>query len=84
MKKNKRVVVAVPAGPELPTPEPHMDFILHLVSEWPLGPPRFPVKKVVCGTCGKEVWLEVTPSYLLATSMGVEVRFVCTDCALVK
>ena len=55
-----------------------VDFILHLVSEWPLGPPRYPVKKVVCAVCGKEVWLEITPEYLLVSE---NVRFVCTDCA---
>jgi hypothetical protein len=62
----------------------NIDWIVCLVDEWPLGPPRFPVKKVVCGTCGKAVWLEVTPSYLLVEGEGVEVRFVCTDCAMVK
>jgi hypothetical protein len=54
------------------------DFILHLVSEWPLGPPRYPVKKVVCAVCGKDVWLEVSPEYLLVRE---HVRFVCTVCA---
>ena len=34
------------------------DLILHLVSEWPLGPPSYPVKKVVCAGCGRDVWLE--------------------------
>lgn len=61
----------------------HLNLVLLLVSEWPLGPPRFPVKKVVCGTCGKDVWLEITPSYLLV-SEGVEIKFSCTDCARVE
>jgi hypothetical protein len=53
------------------------DFVLHLVSEWPLGPPRYPVKKVVCVYCGQAVWLEVSPEYLLVRE---HVRFACTDC----
>ena len=31
------------------------DFILPLVSEWLFGPPRYPVKKVVCAVCGKDI-----------------------------
>lgn len=54
------------------------DFILHLVSEWPFGPPRYPIKKVACACCGQDVWLEVSPEYLL---MIPYVRFVCTECA---
>ena len=54
------------------------DFVLHLVSEWPFGPPRYPVKKVTCACCGRNVWLEVSPVYLLTIG---HVRFVCTDCA---
>jgi hypothetical protein len=53
------------------------DSVLPLVSEWPLGPARYPVKKVLCVMCGQAVWLELTPEYLLAKDY---VRFVCTDC----
>jgi hypothetical protein len=55
-----------------------MNFILHLVSEWPLGPPRYPVKKVTCAYCKRDVWLEVSPDYSLMTE---HVKFVSTDCA---
>ncbi len=54
-----------------------VDSFLPLVSEWPLGPPRYPVKKVVCAYCGQAVWLEITPEYLLVRE---HVRFACTDC----
>ena len=57
------------------------DLILHLVSEWPLGPPRYPVRKVVCAVCGKDVWLEVTPEYLLVREY---VGWFVPDCALLK
>ena len=53
------------------------DFILPLVSEWPLGPPRYPVKKVTCTVCGENCWLEISPEYLLTME---NVRFVCTNC----
>ena len=53
------------------------DSVLPLVSEWPLGPPRYPVKKVVCVYCGQAGWLELTPEYLLVKDY---VRFACTDC----
>ena len=56
-------------------------FVLPLVSEWPLGPPHYPVK-MYCAFCLKEVWLEVTPEYMLALRSGtIDVTFVCTDCA---
>jgi hypothetical protein len=58
-----------------------LDLILPLVSEWPFGPPRYPVEKTVCAVCGKEVWLEVTPEYLLLANKDAEIKFVCTDCA---
>jgi hypothetical protein len=61
-----------------------LDFILPLVSEWPFGPPRYPVKKVVCAVCEKEIWLEITPDYLLLVNKDAKVRFVCTDCARPK
>ena len=57
-------------------------LILPLVSEWPFGPPRYPVKKVTCDACRKEVWLEVTPEYLLTVGKAVEINHICTDCVV--
>ena len=59
-------------------------FILPLVSEWPFGPPRYPIKKVVCGSCKKEVWLEITPEYQLLTSKDAKIQFVCINCSRPK
>jgi|YelNatPaOPRAMG01_1025707.scaffolds.fasta_scaffold42975_2 hypothetical protein len=53
------------------------DSVLPLVEEWPLGPPHYPVKKVICAVCGRAVWLEQTPEYY---AVREHVRFVCTDC----
>jgi hypothetical protein len=60
-----------------------INITLRLVSEWPLGPPHYPVKKVVCAICGQDVWLEINPEYLLLSS-NVEAVFECTNCALKK
>ena len=60
-----------------------INFIGCLVSKWPLRPPHYPVKKVAYRFCGQEVWLEITPEYLYASSQN-EVVFECTNCALKK
>ena len=54
-----------------------MAYILPTVAEWPLGTPRYPVKKVSCALCGQELWLEVSPEYLLVSEL---VRFVGVCC----
>jgi hypothetical protein len=58
------------------------ELMVFLVDEWPLGPPRYPVKKAVCGKCGKPVWLELKPSYLFLLEHGVGMVLVCQKCVL--
>ena len=56
-------------------------FILPLVSEWPFGPARYPVKKIACDACRKDVWLEITPKYLFAADgKAVGINHICTAC----
>ena len=49
--------------------------------EWPFGPPRWPVKKEVCKKCGRAIWLEITPEYLLAAEANPQLELICQNCA---
>jgi len=59
-----------------------IDWMVCLVDEWPLGPPRYPIKKEVCSKCGKQVWLELTPEYLFLANHNVAVMLVCQKCLM--
>jgi len=62
----------------------NIECVVYLVDEWPLGPPRYPVKKEVCSKCGKPVWLELKPEYLFLGEHEVVVMLVCQKCAKSK
>jgi len=59
-----------------------IELIVPLVDEWPLGPPRYPVKKGKCRRCGNPVWVEIEPEYLFLTQNNVDVRLICPKCSL--
>jgi hypothetical protein len=50
----------------------HVDFTLHLTSEWPLGTPYYPIKKVTSACCHQDVRLEFSTVLIVQRSNKIQ------------